>query len=267
MKKDQLIELLYQALETEAGGVEVYQTAVRCAINADLKKEWEKYLEQTRDHERVLRDVFEKMGLDPAKDTRGRQIVRHKGEALVEAMSMALKGGNLQAAQLVATECVVDAETKDHQNWELLSQAAEQLEDGNGKVLKDACLQIEDQEDEHFYHSAGWGRELWMDSLGLPAVLPPPEEVNDVKSAEEAALAKKKGVNVWGKLESKQAHSGLRSKRYRECPLEGTVVCVRLVGWTQWNRICQHPRWEVLECERRSGCGVVKMGLRHHLTS
>jgi ferritin-like metal-binding protein YciE len=191
VRQEQLIELLYQALETEAGGVEVYQSAIRCAINTDLKAEWNKYLDQTRDHERVLRNVFENMGLDPAKETLGRQIVRHKGESLVEAMSMALKGESPQAAQLVAAECVVAAETKDHQNWELISQAAEQLSGDNGKVLKETCREIEDQEDEHFYHSVGWGRELWMDSLGLPAVLPPPEEEKNVKTIGEAARARR----------------------------------------------------------------------------
>ena len=37
----------------------------------------------------------------------------------------------------------------------------------------------------------GWSRELWMESLGLPAVLPPPEEEKNVKTAGEAAEAKK----------------------------------------------------------------------------
>ncbi len=192
MRQEQLIELLYQALETEAGGVEVYQSALRCTVNSDLKEEWQKYLDQTRDHEQILRNVLEKMGLDPAKETLGRQIVRHKGESLVEAMSLALKGGNLKAAQLVAAECVIAAETKDHQNWELMSQAAEHLSGEAGKALQEVCRGIEDQEDEHLYHSEGWGRELWMDSLGLPAVLPPPEDEHEVKTASDAARAKQR---------------------------------------------------------------------------
>ena len=191
MKRDQLNELLYQALETEAGGVQVYETAIRCAVNTDLKEEWQKYLEQTRDHEQKLRMLMDRLGLDPAKETRGRQVVRHKGESLVEAMKMALKGTNPQAAQLVATECVVNAETKDHQNWELLGQAAEKLSGAEGEALKKICEEVEDQEDEHLYHSMGWSRELWIESLGLPAVLPPPEEKKDVKTAGEAAQAKK----------------------------------------------------------------------------
>ncbi|MCC2642012.1 MAG: hypothetical protein K0S45_2425 [Nitrospira sp.] len=191
MKRDQLDELLYQALETEAGGVQVYETALRCAVNADLKEEWKKYLEQTRDHEQKLRMLMDRLGLDPAKETRGRQVVRHKGESLVEAMKMALKGNDPQAAQLVATECVVNAETKDHQNWELLGQAAEKFAGAEGDALKKLCEEVEDEEDEHLYHSMGWSRELWIESLGLPAVLPPPEEKKDVKTAGEAGQAKK----------------------------------------------------------------------------
>ena len=85
-------------------------------MNQDLKGEWQKYLKQTRDHEHIMRGLVETMGLDPAKETSGRQIVRHKGESLVDAMNMALKTGKPEAAQLVASECVVTAETKDHQN-------------------------------------------------------------------------------------------------------------------------------------------------------
>jgi len=53
-----------------------------------------------------------------------------------------------------------------------------------------AYEKIEDEEDEHLYHTKGWCRELWLKSLGLKAVLPPPEERKDVKSAVEAARAK-----------------------------------------------------------------------------
>ena len=44
----QLHELLYQALETERGGAKIYEAALTCAQNKDLRGEWEEYLEQTR---------------------------------------------------------------------------------------------------------------------------------------------------------------------------------------------------------------------------
>ena len=59
------------------------------------------------------------------------------------------------------------------------------------RVLTEAIDEVEDQEDEHLYHSTGWCWELWIESLGLPAVLPPPEEEKEVKTAIGAARAKK----------------------------------------------------------------------------
>jgi len=91
---------------------------------------------------------------------------------------------------VVAAECVVLAETKDHLNWELLGEAAQKLSGEERKALKSACEEVEDQEDEHLYHTTGWTRELHMQALGLPAVLPPPEEEKEVKTAIGAARAK-----------------------------------------------------------------------------
>jgi rubrerythrin len=190
MKTEQLNELLYQSLETELGGVQVYTTALRCVVNEDLKEEWEEYLEQTQNHVRIVEQTMQTLGLDIKKETPGRQVVRHIGESLVKAMEMALKAGNPAAAQLVAAECVTLAETKDHLNWELLGEAAKKVKGEEGKALKSAHDEVEDEEDEHLYHTAGWTRELWIDSLGLPAVLPPPEEEKDVKTAIGAARAK-----------------------------------------------------------------------------
>jgi hypothetical protein len=56
-----------------------------------------------------------------------------------------------------------------------------------------AYEQIEDEEDEHVYHTKGWCRELWLKSLGIDATLPPPEEKRDVRTAVEADKAKKSG--------------------------------------------------------------------------
>jgi ferritin-like metal-binding protein YciE len=186
--KPQFADLLYQALETELGGVEVYQAALRCALRDDLKEEWTEYLEQTQDHVRVMRDVLESLGLDPATDTPARRVVRHIGESLVAAINMAAESAAPAAAQIVAAECVVLAETKDHANWELIDKLADSL-GKEGKPLRGAYEQVEDEEDEHLYHTKGWSRELWIEALGLPAVLPPPEEVKDVSTAIGAARA------------------------------------------------------------------------------
>ncbi|HXU63713.1 MAG TPA: hypothetical protein VN962_18575 [Polyangia bacterium] len=189
----QLEELILQSLEHEKGGVRVYETALSCAQNPDLKKEWQGYLQQTRSHVTALQAVCKAFALDPNRETPGRAVVRQMGESLVAAMTKAQSAGNPTAAELVACECVVIAETKDHQDWELLGKCALQLDGAAGEALKGAYDEIEDQEDEHLYHTRGWCRELWLQSLGIPAVLPPPEERQKVRTAIAAARAEQLG--------------------------------------------------------------------------
>lgn len=184
----QVTELLLQALETERGGIQIYTAALAAAQNEDLRKEWEDYLEETRTHEQILTRVFEALGLDTEADSPGRRVVAHHGQSLVQAIEMAMEAGDPAAAELVAAECVVLAETKDHQNWELIGSVAEQG-GRHAKVLKQAYEAVEEQEDHHLYHTAGWARELWLQSLGMPAVLPPPEERKNVETAIGAARA------------------------------------------------------------------------------
>ena len=189
MKEAQVDELLYQALETELGGVKIYEKAISCAVNEDLREEWEKYLSETEDHVRIVEDVFSQLGLDPTTETPGRQVVRHKGQSLLKAMEMASESGNPTTAELVAAECVVEAETKDHANWELIGRVAEKATGERRTVLTDAYEQVEEQEDMHLYHTMGWARELWIESQGMPAVLPPPEEEKKVTTAIGASRA------------------------------------------------------------------------------
>ena len=190
MNDKQVKELALQALETELGGVEVYKTALQCVVNDDLREEWEEYLEQTERHVEIVTTLVEELGLDPEEETPGRLVVRHIGESLVKAMKMALETGEKEAGQLVATECVLHAETKDHQNWELIGELGKKAKGAKGSALKKAHEEVEEEEDEHLYHTMGWSRELWIEALGMPAVLPPPEEEKDVKTAIGAARAK-----------------------------------------------------------------------------
>lgn len=194
MKPAQLKELLLQSLEHEKGGVLVYQTALECVVNADLKKEWTKYLAETKQHIVILTDACLALDLDPGEQTPGCKIVQHTGKSLVTAMKLALAEGDKAAAELVACECVVLAETKDHANWELIGQCAQALDGDAAAALQAAHDEVEDQEDEHLYHTQGWCRELWLKSLDLPSVLPPPEEEQHVKSAIAAAKAKKHSI-------------------------------------------------------------------------
>jgi rubrerythrin len=196
METKMLKELLLQSLEHEMGGVKIYETALKCVINEDLREEWEKYHQETEKHVQVLHDLCLQMQIDPEEQTPGRKITHDKGLALIAAMESALGTGDKEAAQCVACESVVIAELVDHTNWELIGEAAKHLPGADGKAMKQAYQEVEDEEDEHYYHSKGWLRELSLQSLGLKAVLPPPEERKHVKTAIGAARAEQSRKNM-----------------------------------------------------------------------
>lgn len=179
---EQLKDLLLQMMETELGGEQVYRTALSCVQNINLKNEWKDYLDETMDHQNIIRTTCELLGIDANEATPSRQVVKYIGESLVKAMELAKQSGNSAAAQLVACECVVHAETKDHLNWELLGKVAKAATGSTSQLLMTVYEIVEDDEDQHLYHSKGWCRELWIENLGMPAVLPPPEEVKQVET-------------------------------------------------------------------------------------
>lgn len=173
----QLKDLLLQMLETEIVGEQVYQTALGVVRNPDLKKEWQEYLAQTQSHRNVLQTLCEDLGIEPDARTAAREVVKHIGNALVQSIELARTNGTPQAAELIACECVVHAETKDHANWELLGKVAAAASGEQAQLLQQAHARVERDEDYHLFHSKGWCRELALQGLGLQAVLPPPEEV------------------------------------------------------------------------------------------
>jgi hypothetical protein len=187
MEAKTIKEFLLQALEHERGGVQIYETAVQCAQNEELKEEWTKYLEETEVHVQLLQDACLQLHLDPEEQVPMRKIVRDMGLSLVAAMKTAQGAGDKAKAEIVAAECVTLAEMKCQSNWELIGQCAEKMDPAEGNVLKAAYAEASEQENEHFFHSKGWMRELTLQSLGLKAMIPPPEERKDVKTPVGAA--------------------------------------------------------------------------------
>lgn len=190
MNKEKFEDLLYQTLETEMGGVELYKAALRCVQDDALRQEWEKYLAETVRHVEVATGLVTAAGLEPGAMTPTRTLIRQHALHLVQAMESA-RAKDPEAAQVFACECIVTGETKDHENWSLLDIASESVRPEKLKTaLREAIAEVEDQEDEHLYHTQGWARELAIQALGLKAVIPPPEERHDVHTAIGAARAK-----------------------------------------------------------------------------
>jgi hypothetical protein len=189
MDRSNLDELLLQAMETELGGEQLYLAAIDNAVNPDVREEWTKYLEETRTHQEVLERVLAAAGLDVDTESPGRELVRAKGEALVSTVEAARAAGDAKLGELVAAESIVEAESKDHQNWKLIGLMIEHVDGELAVALREAYDEVAEQEAEHLLHTMGWARELWLDFLGVPSVLPPPEEERHIATQIGAARA------------------------------------------------------------------------------
>lgn len=174
MDREQLHELLLQALEIERGSVRVYESALEVAVDSRLREEWRRYLEETRRHERVVQRLLAELGLE-AHESPGRAVTRALGESLVGAIRLARNRDAPEAAQCVACECILLAETREHLNWELICAAAQSSDRSELRGLRAASASVQDEEDEHLFHGAGWCRELWLQRLGLAPLDPRPE--------------------------------------------------------------------------------------------
>lgn len=190
MNTHKLELLVLEALQTETGGLKVYDKALECVDHAELRAEWRKYRDQTERHREVLLEACAKLGIDPDRRAPGCDIVRATADSLVRNMDAALQSGDRPLAQIVAAEAVLQAKQKDHLNWQLIELAAKEAEGRLAKILKDAHDEIENHEDGHVLHIMGWARKLWAESLGIKSALPPPkEEKVDVESVEGTATA------------------------------------------------------------------------------
>jgi hypothetical protein len=103
-------DVLLEALETELGNAQVYSTAVECAIDEDLREDWEEHLERSQQHVSVLRAVLAGAQIEEDEETPGRAFVKRLDQTLVRTMVQAKNTADPAAAELVASECVVLAE-------------------------------------------------------------------------------------------------------------------------------------------------------------
>jgi rubrerythrin len=175
MDRDQIRELVLQALETERGGQQVYEAALACARNPALREAWERYRRETARHELVAVRLCLALNVDPEEESPGRGIARLLGQGLVDAIRRAADTARPEAAQAAAAECVALAETKDHLHWELIGHCAQHAKGEAKRALQAAYAEVEPEEGRHLREAETWVRELWLASLGLPAKLPPGE--------------------------------------------------------------------------------------------
>ena len=124
MNPVQVNQLVLHALTHEQRSLVVYGAALLCVQDDGLREEWERCLEQTREHVEALTRICLDLDLDLEQRAPGRDVVQYSGSSLVAAMKMALAARDPEAAERLACDCVVLAETVDHGRWRHLGRAA-----------------------------------------------------------------------------------------------------------------------------------------------
>lgn len=192
MDERQVSELVLQSLEQKKCGIPVIEAALKCTVNKELRAELEAHLRKTVCAADFLEDACFSLGMDPDRATAGRALIREISIALIDAMQRASITGASSAAQLVACECLALFENKERLCRILLAQCAQHSGGEKGKVMQEVCVEMGHEETGHFFRFRNWSRELWMEALGLYAILPPPVAVEYQKTGQEDVLVPRK---------------------------------------------------------------------------
>jgi rubrerythrin len=181
MERQVLMDKLSEFLMVEQGGLELYRIALARATDPETRQQYQEFAEQTDCHRSVLVRLIERLGGDPSYVSPTARLAQLKASSLLET---AVRAGGLSQEELEANdlENVLLAETKDHADWHLLEQLAQQVDDQQVKTaIEEAVREVEPQEDAHLE----WARDT-LSQVALRMIMrgpaPSPERWQQVIS-------------------------------------------------------------------------------------
>jgi rubrerythrin len=145
--RDMLLERLSEFLEHEHAGAKLYERALERVERGELKDRIAEFLDQTREHERVLEHIIGQLGGDPTELSELAELGRMRTSGLFDAIENA--EGDL--TELNALQCLMVAEWICQKNWTFLSQIARRATDEEiREILREPVVRVEEQEDDHY---------------------------------------------------------------------------------------------------------------------
>lgn len=181
MQLQVMLDKLSEFLMVEQGGWKLYRVAASRCPDATIRAKYEEFGRQTAQHREVFVRLIQQLGGDPNYVSPVARVAQLKATSLLES-SVVAAGLSPQEIMCNDLENVFIAESKCHQDWELLSQLVEQVSDPKMKqALQQAVAEVEDQEDQHLE----WAQKT-LAQLSLQMVLqgpaPSPERWQQVIS-------------------------------------------------------------------------------------
>ena len=177
MQQQIILDKLSEFLMVEECGFHLYQVVAGRTKTPKLKAKYQEFGRETSHHREVLVNLITQVGGDPNYISPSARVVQFKAAKLLES-SLAVDGLSQEEIEMSDLENVLLAETKDHADWHVLAQMAEQASGKMKEALQKAVEEVESQEDEHFT----WARETLTQmtlSMANESKAPPPERWQD----------------------------------------------------------------------------------------
>ena len=173
MQQHIILDKLSEFLMVEECGFHLYQVVAGRTQTPRLKTKYQEFGRETAHHREVLTKLITQLGGDPNYISPSARVAEFKAAKLLES-SLAVDGLSQEEIEASDLENVLLAETKDHADWHVLSQMAEQASGKMKEALQAAVEEVESQEDEHFT----WARETLTEmtlSMANESKAPSPE--------------------------------------------------------------------------------------------
>jgi len=153
--QQQIIEdKLSEFLMVEQCGFQLYSVVAKRCKTPRLSAKYQEFGRETAHHREVLVKLITELGGDPDYVSPTARVVQYKASKLLDS-ALVVDGLSQEEIECGDLENVLLAETKDHADWHVLSQLAEQASGDMQKALQAAVDEVESQEDEH----VEWARE------------------------------------------------------------------------------------------------------------
>jgi rubrerythrin len=186
MQQQIVLDKLSEFLMVEECGFHLYQVVAGRSKTPRLRSKYQEFGRETSHHREVLVKLITQVGGDPNYISPSARVAEFKAAKLLES-SLAVDGLSQDEIEMSDLENVLLAETKDHADWHVLSQMAQQASGNMKEALQAAVEEVESQEDDHL----NWARETLTEmslSMANESKAPPPERWQNRISGPEPGI-------------------------------------------------------------------------------
>ena len=151
-----MADLFSACVAHERCGAHLYQSVAGRTTDPELRRNYEQFGGETREHIDKLERIIVEAGGDPMYVSPAARATERAAGGILESTYLLSGSVDAATAEVVMLEAVMLAEAKDHSNWELLAQLAVGMTGSPlAELMQSTTQEVLAQEEEHY----GWARD------------------------------------------------------------------------------------------------------------